>query len=111
MNLERPHNDEELQIWRLYAPLETRAGILFVEWRWEPRRYRLGGAEGVVLKTAGVERLIQALARNEPWAPGPITWNPPVLLIGDQAYHLGKRGHLILARVLNQMLREIEPLP
>ncbi|WP_457629716.1 hypothetical protein [Oceanithermus sp.] len=111
MRLERPQSEEELRLWRLYAPLETRGGILLVEWRWEPRRYRLGGEEGVVFKSAGVEWLIQALAKGEPWAPGPLTWNPPMLLIGDRAYNLGKRGHLVLARVLNGLLREIDPLP
>ena len=109
--IERPQTEEDFKIWRLYVPLQTSSGLLFVEWRYEPRRFRIGGEEGVVLKAAGVERLIQALARKEPWAPGPLTWNPPILLVGDRAFNLGKRGHLLLARMLNQLLSEVKSLP
>jgi len=111
MALERPLKEEDYSVWRIYVPLQTSSGLLLVEWRYEPRRYRIGGEDGVVLKAAGVERLIQALAHKEPWAPGPLTWNPPVLLIGDRAFNLGKRGHLVVARMLNQLLREAEALP
>ncbi len=72
MALERPLKEEDFHIWRIYVPLQTSSGLLLIEWRYEPRAYRLGGDEGVVLKAAGVERLIQALARKEPWAPGPL---------------------------------------
>jgi len=109
--LERPLKEEDFHIWRIYVPLQTSTGLLLVEWRYEPRRYRLGGEDGVVLKAAGIERLIQALAKKEPWSPGPLTWNPPILLIGDRAFNLGKRGHLVLARMLNQLLSEAESLP
>ena len=111
MALERPRREEDFHLWRIYVPLQTSTGLLLVEWRYEPRGYRLGGENGVVFKVAGVERLIQALARKEPWSPGPLTWNPPILLIGDRAFNLGKRGHLVLARMLNQLLNEVEALP
>jgi len=109
--LERPQREEDFHVWRIYVPLQTSTGLLLVEWRYLPRAYRLGGEEGVVLNAAGVERLIQALARKEPWAPGPLTWNPPMLLIGDRAFNLGKRGHLVVARMLNQLLKDAEALP
>jgi len=110
LSVKRPVSEEDQHSWRIYAPLQTKSGLLLVEWRYKPRGYRLGGEDGVIMRAAGLERLIKVLASKEPWSPGPMTWNPPVLLIGDRAFNIGKRGHLIVARTLNQMLMDVEAL-